>query len=234
MAADDDAFVIPGPPPGAPSPRPEPAHQEPDPEVFITLPPGIVDSATHRVANPRVVTPPAVQQEDEDDSEIVFFPVVPGMPVVTPAPAGVSTEWPAPAAPAAVQLGAPEDADAGETRISPSRHAQPRWRLVLPGGAQVATVTGTVLIGRNPARPAAWQQAELLPVVDPAKSVSKTHAALEIIDGLLWVTDLDSSNGVFIVPADGDAIEASPGVRVAVPAGADLELGDYIIQIEHG
>jgi len=37
-----------------------------------------------------------------------------------------------------------------------------------------------------------------------------------------------------VVPAGADAIEVVPGVRVEVPAGANLELGDLVIQVEHG
>ncbi|WP_229671342.1 FHA domain-containing protein [Salinibacterium xinjiangense] len=69
---------------------------------------------------------------------------------------------------------------------------------------------------------------------DPAKSVSKTHAMLEVDADGLWVLDLDSTNGVWVVPAGEGAIEVEPGQRVAVPAGADLELGDLVIQVERG
>ena len=54
-----------------------------------------------------------------------------------------------------------------------------------------------------------------------------------IDDAGLWVSDLDSTNGVWVVPADGEAIEVVPGTRTAIPVGADLELGDFVIQIEH-
>jgi hypothetical protein len=57
---------------------------------------------------------------------------------------------------------------------------------------------------------------------------------LELEAGTLWAHDLDSTNGVWVVPAGQDAIEVTPGTRVAVPVGADLELGDLVIQVEHG
>ena len=74
----------------------------------------------------------------------------------------------------------------------------------------------------------------MLAVGDGAKSVSKTHAMLEVESGQLFVSDLDSTNGVWIVPEGEDAIEVKPGERTNVPAGSDLELGDFVIQIEHG
>ncbi|MEO7123924.1 MAG: FHA domain-containing protein, partial [Lacisediminihabitans sp.] len=72
-----------------------------------------------------------------------------------------------------------------------------QWRLVLPGGIGAKAVEASLFIGRNPARAAERPEAELLPLVDPAKSLSKTHALLEVDDGVLWVHDLDSTNGVF-------------------------------------
>jgi pSer/pThr/pTyr-binding forkhead associated (FHA) protein len=86
------------------------------------------------------------------------------------------------------------------------------------------------LIGRNPAASTNWPHASLLPVDDLTKSVSKTHALLEIDGGVLWVHDLDSTNGVYVVVGD-DVVEAVPGTRVAVPAGADLELGEFVTRV---
>ena len=77
-------------------------------------------------------------------------------------------------------------------------------------------------------------QASVLAVDDAAKAVSKTHALLELDGGVLWVSDLDSTNGVWVVPAGEDAREVLPGTRAEVPAGADLQLGDLVIQVECG
>lgn len=207
---DEDSPMI-APPPGfalppgaASSPRshdqqaPTPA----DPEAFITLPPGVVDSGTYRVANPRVVP----QRGTEDD--IVFFPTGAGAPATTPGAALLQPD----------------------AAVPP--HPAPQWRLVLPGGIGARAVEDALFIGRNPARTDDWPDAELLPLIDPAKSLSKTHALVEVEGGQLWVHDLDSTNGVFIVPKDSDAIEVEPGTRAAVPAGAELELGDYVIRVE--
>jgi predicted component of type VI protein secretion system len=71
-------------------------------------------------------------------------------------------------------------------------------------------------------------------VPDPEKSISKTHAMLELDAGDLLVHDLNSTNGVWVVPAGGEAIEVEPGEPVAIPAGGELELGDVVIRVELG
>jgi hypothetical protein len=200
----DEEIPMITPPPGLAIPasqQPEPVTDaaSPDPQAFITLPPGVFDSGTYRVPNPRVV-PPRTHQSDD----IVFFPSAPGVPAAP----GVAPVEQQPAA------------------------SIPQWRLVLPGGIGAKAVDGAVFIGRNPARRPEWPNAELLPLVDPAKSLSKTHALVELEQNVLWVHDLDSTNGVFIVTDNGDATEVVPGSRAAVPAGSDLELGDYVIRVE--
>ena len=77
---------------------------------------------------------------------------------------------------------------------------------------------------------AIWPEATLLQVDDLTKSVSKTHALLEIDGGVLWVHDVHSTNGVYVVVGD-DVVEVVPGTRVAVPAGADLELGEFVTRV---
>ncbi len=69
-------------------------------------------------------------------------------------------------------------------------------------------------------------------MADTTKSVSKTHAVVEVLDGALWVTDLNSTNGVFVTAPDTDDVQAVPMERTPVPAGSDIELGEFIIQVE--
>ena len=209
MQNDENPFLISTPPPAPAAPAaPHEPHDEPvvDTGTFITLPPGIVDSGTLRVSAPRVerVATPAAEA-----GEIVFFPVVPGIPV------------------ARIAAGPTEN----ETRAEPTVS---RWRIILPRSGQIVPLTGALYIGRNPARTAERQDAELLAVDDPAKSLSKTHALLEVENDVLWVHDLDSTNGIFIVEPDASVVDVEPGRRAAVPAGAELELGEYIVRVEHG
>ena len=218
--ADENPFLI-TPPPGIAVPKPATPAATPAPVVqgpgssedFITLPPGVADSGTYRVANPRVVPPKPARHDDD----IVFFPVGPGMP--------------GPALASATSPVVVED-DPEATRVGVVRHASLQWRLVFPDGVGAKAVEGALFLGRNPTRTAERPDAELLPLIDPAKSLSKTHVLLEVEGGVLWVHDLDSTNGVFIVQANGDAVEVEPGTRAAVPAGSELEFGDYIVRVE--
>lgn len=104
------------------------------------------------------------------------------------------------------------------------------WVLTLPDGS-TETVSGAVVIGRNPKAPAHWPTARPLAVADTTKSVSKTHALVELDGSGLWVHDLDSTNGVWVVVGD-DATDVAPGRRAGVPAGASIELGDFVIRVE--
>ena len=48
---------------------------------------------------------------------------------------------------------------------------------------------------------------------DTTKTISKTHAMLDVVGGELRVHDLHSTNGVWVVPADGEAIEVERASR---------------------
>jgi hypothetical protein len=237
VSGDEDNPLLISPPPGLlPATKAAPAPAEPspeEPEEFITLPPGIADSATHRVANARIVppraTPSSAVPADSSASpgssaspvdEIVFFPVVPGLPPVVPSTVGEDV-------PASVP---PEESD-DETRASvPRRDSPTSWSVVLPTG-QSLPVASAVIIGRDPVANASWPAAVLLPALDPAKSLSKTHALLEIDGGILWVHDLDSTNGVFVAAPGVDVVQVDPGTRVMVPDGAEVELGEFIVTV---
>ncbi len=218
-----------------------------DDDGFITLPPGIFDASTFKL--------PPKPERPAPRPEIVFVPTTPGMPPVAPpepaapdlapetaipaAPAAAPAP-PAPPAPTASFATAPPIAEVSqETRreplewlgaaAAPSAPPAPAWTLVLADGT-AAPVRGTLLLGRNPAAFDAWPGAELLAVADTTQSVSKTHAAFEADGSGLWVHDLDSTNGVWVV--DGaNVTEAVPGRRVRVPAGASVELGDYVLTV---
>ncbi|MBK4346251.1 FHA domain-containing protein [Lacisediminihabitans sp. G11-30] len=161
----------------------------------------MVDSGTFRLPTPRAERQ---QEQTRSSAEIVFFPVVAGVPV--------------------------QPAVDEETRITAP--ATPGWRIILPRGGQVVPLAGALYIGRNPVRTADRPDAELVAVDDPAKSLSKTHALLEVDDDVLYVHDLDSTNGVYIVQPDASVVDVEPGRRAAVAAGAELELGEYVVRVE--
>ena len=86
------------------------------------------------------------------------------------------------------------------------------WALVPPLGDPVLVTSDVVIIGRRPAFDADYAHAQLVPVADDTRTVSKTHARLERQGENWMVIDLDSTNGVILVDDDGDEIDATPGV----------------------
>lgn len=201
---------------------------------FIGLPPGVVPS----VPDPNSGT---VRRERPDRTrsgadEIVFFPAVPGMPVAPaepPVPARAPAHSAAPYAPEAAPQSAPEAAPQSAPDAAPQSAAPTVWRLTVPGHGTVP-VRGVLFIGRNPSATPAAPHGELLAVNDETRSLSKTHAMLEVVEGALWVHDLGSTNGVWVVGPDDQAVRVEPGQRTAVPEGHELELGDLVIGVARG
>lgn len=106
--------------------------------------------------------------------------------------------------------------DASETvvveRSAPST-ADPTWVLVTDDGGRHALDASVVVLGRRPAGEEPGVQ--YLAVPDTSRTLSKQHACLTR-DGDSWtVTDLSSTNGVF-VERDGVERRLEPGETVAV------------------
>ncbi|GMA27812.1 FHA domain-containing protein [Arenivirga flava] len=105
--------------------------------------------------------------------------------------------------------------------------------LVLQDGRRLPIVGG-LLLGRAPVARDDLGQAVPVPVTDAARSVSKTHALLRAEAGRVLVRDLGSTNGTWIVHADGRVDEVSSTAFSEVPATAHLELGHCPLRIEPG
>lgn len=138
----------------------------------------------------------------------VTTPGVPG-PVLPPPPSRVGAVPPPP------QPVTPPPGDSAvddHTRIG-ARPVAPAggWRLV---GPTIIPLSGTVVVGREPDG-SAVPGATRLVIDDPARSMSKTHAALVAGGPKLTVEDLDSTNGVYIARA---------GVETRVPSRTPIEL----------
>ncbi|MDQ0617659.1 putative RDD family membrane protein YckC [Arthrobacter globiformis] len=91
----------------------------------------------------------------------------------------------------------------------------------------------TVLIGRNPAPAAGESQAQLLPVPDPGRTISKTHLHL-LTDGAgVWITDRHSTNGSAVTTPDGMRTALQPGVPAFVSPGTTVHFGDRTFNVGH-
>jgi pSer/pThr/pTyr-binding forkhead associated (FHA) protein len=92
-------------------------------------------------------------------------------------------------------------------------------------------VTADVLIlGRRPVGDPAYPHAQLIAIDDDTRTVSKTHARLELRGGTWRIVDLDSTNGVLLTDAAGAEVEATAGVEA--DAGERFLLGDAEIRLE--
>lgn len=195
-------------------------------EEFIAPPPGIVPEPQHPPLAPQPPTdpideigpPPGVIDLDSGTHRIggqrrrppepVFFPA--GTPVVaSPVPAPAIDE---------------------ETRVV-GRRSAPAWRLVSASGDPVL-IEHALLVGRDPAPQTQWPDAALCPISDPEKSVSKTHAALELQpDGTLLVHDLHSTNGSVVTFTDGRERDILPGGSIRLDDAASVTLGEFRISL---
>lgn len=134
--------------------------------------------------------------------------------------------------------GAPEVPEVPEeTRVArpsdalPAADPAPRaWSLVLPDGTRLA-MDGAVLLGRDPAVLADRPDARPVALTDSGKTVSKTHALLETIDGGIRVRELHSTNGVAITTG-GVRTVIAPGGEGSAVVGSVIELGSFTVLVD--
>jgi len=195
--------------------------------------------------------PPAPQSPPQPTTAGGWAPPaapVPGAPSPAAPPAsGLVTGVPGLGAPPAPQPAAPTAQQAAPTAQSAAPTAQPAWTsglaapsdaaqpgfdLGLPDGSTVR-VTGPTLLGRDPAVPPSQSgpTPQLVPVPDPGRSVSKTHAELGVDAHGLWLVDRGSTNGTSVEVPGAAPVTAPPGQQVRVPAGATVRLGDAAVLV---
>jgi hypothetical protein len=131
---------------------------------------------------------------------------------------------------------APPAATASPTAGPPAATAPPTAGPPAPGTPPTAVITfddgtryrlsGTGLIGRDPAPTAGETAAALLAVADTTSSVSKTHAAYGIDEHGFWIMDRGSTNGTEIHDQQGAVTVLAPGEQTRVPWDASVLLGE--------
>ncbi|MCP2029996.1 hypothetical protein L1277_000060 [Okibacterium sp. HSC-33S16] len=112
------------------------------------------------------------------------------------------------------------------TRAAPA--ANPR--LVLPDGAVLPLAQG-LIVGRDPQHQDGYGVSALAPLHDVERSVSKTHAVLGVSEGRVWVIDLNSTNGTFLIAPDGSTTPCPPEVATPLIPGADIRFGEYRVRV---
>lgn len=88
------------------------------------------------------------------------------------------------------------------------------WSLAVDGGPTLPLTASRVVLGRDPA--ATGEAVQQLAIPDATRTLSKVHARLDLVDGVWTVTDLDATNGVIVVTADGSELLLDPGATAPV------------------
>lgn len=181
---------------------------------------------------PLAVEPPAVVEPVEPPASVEPVKTPEPVSIITvtepPVRAAAHNPWAPPSrllpTPPPVAPSAPVDLE--KTRIvSSSAPARARFVLQFSTGESV-TVTGTGLIGRNPVKEPAEYFDHLVTIVDPGKSVSKTHLEFGNDAGSFWVIDRFSGNGTVVREPDAAPRRCDPGRRYRVARGSRVTIGE--------
>ena len=143
----------------------------------------------------------------------------------TPADEPQADERPAFEQPARAAQPEPTHLDVEETRITSGVALGDRYVLQFSTGESV-TVFGTGLLGRNPVAEPGEYFDHFVPIVDPSKSVSKTHLEFGQTAGAFWINDRFSGNGTGYRPPDGVRTRCEPGKRYLVTRGSRVDIGE--------
>ncbi|ARC57177.1 hypothetical protein AS850_08825 [Frondihabitans sp. 762G35] len=151
-------------------------------------------------------------------------------PVAAPSQTAEPVLAPVPKAPESPRSAAPWLVGSGEDDVEKTRIVR-RQPLGEPFVLQFSTgesftVQGSGLVGRAPT-PQPGEAIDLLVrIVDPGKSVSKTHLEFGQEDGALWVSDRWSGNGSVVREPSSEARPCEPGKRVRVVRGSRVDIGE--------
>ncbi|HEY4615319.1 MAG TPA: FHA domain-containing protein, partial [Citricoccus sp.] len=116
-----------------------------------------------------------------------------------------------------------EEFGSTQLRTAPPEPAAVKLRF---DDGQSHEITGSALVGRNPAAAAGESVDVLIPFADMGRSVSKTHLHLTVDSTGVWVTDRNSTNGSGLTPRGGERQRLAPGRPVLAPVGSTVHFGD--------
>lgn len=171
-------------------------------------------------AEPATFTAPAAFAPEPP---VAFAPEPPAAPR-SEVPRTLPEESPAPVAPEPTGGAGPEAPATG-----PLTRRSLRPFVTLDTG-ETAIIDGPLLLGRDPGPIAAVPGGRPRLVLDPERSLSKTHLALGADAEGLWVMDCHSTNGTR-VEHEGTSRPVAPWVRTHVGAGDVVRYGDRSLTI---
>jgi uncharacterized RDD family membrane protein YckC len=107
------------------------------------------------------------------------------------------------------------------------------WSILLDDGRRIA-LEGLVLLGRNPQPKAGEEDAQLIKIADETRTVSKSHLAVGVDAGGVYVVDRGSTNGSTVSTTNGMSSRCRAGEMVRVGDGAIVSIGDHWLEITRG
>jgi uncharacterized RDD family membrane protein YckC len=107
------------------------------------------------------------------------------------------------------------------------------WSILLDDGRRIA-VEGLVLLGRNPQPKAGEEDAQLIKIADETRTVSKSHLAVGVDPGGIYIVDRGSTNGSTVSTTNGLSSRCRAGEMVRVGDGAIVSIGDHWLEITRG
>ncbi|WP_354568986.1 FHA domain-containing protein [Glaciihabitans sp. UYNi722] len=171
--------------------------------------------------------------------EPLSFALSPPPSIPTPPPAALTppTDRPRPEAVEHLAGTSDESSDASSdaddleaTRIvNPSRKGG-RFILQFSTG-ETFTVYGSGLVGRNPQPEPGEYFDQLIRVLDPSRSVSKTHLEFGQDSGAFWLKDRYSGNGTIVREPDSPPVRCQPEKRVRIVRGTRVDIGEQFFII---
>jgi uncharacterized RDD family membrane protein YckC len=120
-----------------------------------------------------------------------------------------------------------------QTAVPPSSPYVQDWSILLDDGRRI-TLEGLVLLGRNPQPKAGEEDAQLIKIADESRTVSKSHLAVGVDAGGVYVVDRGSTNGSTVSTTNGMSARCRAGEMVRVGDGAIVSIGDHWIEITRG
>lgn len=197
-------------------------------------------------APPRAPVPPNDGSSDVASTSIgslpppVTAPASVAVPLVDqpwpPVPVGAPVEQPSPMSEAVPAI--PDEAVSEQTvpkdRPRPVMGTPtPAFTLWFSDGTR-ASVTRTLIVGREPSVAPGESEADLVTIADPERSVSRSHLRFRVDGGRLLVEDLGSANGSAIIHSDGSQEPLRPGSATDVTTARSILFGAAEARIELG
>ena len=223
-------FVEPSVPPEPAEPAASPENAEPAAPGEPTSSPAVPPAPPAAPTPPPVTRAPAVARDaaapssSEDDA----FPDDGGVSAIVGAPVAGSPLSARSSVSARFADVSRDEELADHTIVT--RRRRTGWVLVGPDGERIPLSEEVAIVGRRPSVDAAFPQAQLITVGDPTRTVSKTHARLELRGDVWAVVDLDSTNGVVLIADNDDETDVEPGAVTRLTPR--FLLGDAELRLE--